>query len=188
MFNTKGKFISFTVLSIVCIILMVVSALFYIQWTGSQDIFGQDIIPFPKDVNGNPIQAGTAQDTDPTRAKAYALISIGFTLSALSFCAAVSIFTYYIIAAANNRKLIKHIRHLKEEFSLKNKVSKDEIDSGLLDIRAQIRSLEKEKVKPIKEVEVKKGKKSKGEEKANTPAEQPAPTPVANPTAPFPAA
>ncbi len=182
MYNTKAKFIWFTTLAILCIILMVVSALFYVEWLGQGRIF--DIIPPPAGAEAV-LGQGPFKDPNHTRRVAFALISIGFTLSAVVFCAAISIFAYYIIAAASNRKLIKYIRQLKDDYSIKHKIPKEEIDSGLLDIRAQIRKLEKDHVKPIKEVEVKKGKKEEVKPAAK-PTASIQPTPVA--TAPFPAA
>ncbi len=180
--NTKVKFISFVALSILCIIAMVISALFYIELQGSE-IFG--IIDAKPD-NLTWSDVGSSLDT-PSRRSAYALISIGFTISALLFCIAIAIFIYYIIAASNNRKLIKIIREIKEQYSIKHKIAKEEIDAGLLEIREQIKKFEKTNVKPIQEVEIKKGKKekkAKKEEKKEEvnqtfPAKQVANTPTA---------
>ncbi len=185
--NTKTKFISFVILSILCIAAMLVSALFYIELQG-QEIFGV-IDAKPDNITWS--EVGSLKDTESRRA-AYALISIGFTLAALLFCVAISIFIYYVIAAANNRKVIKAIREIKEQYSIKHKIPKEEIDAGLLEVREQIRKFEKNNVQPIKEVEIKKGKKEKKakeskEDKKAAPANQPFPAqPVVNaPTAPL---
>ncbi len=169
MYNTKSKFIAFTILSILCIATMLISALFYVELQG-ENIFG--VIP-EKPAGLSDAQIGTTDDLHERRV-AYAIISIGFTVSALFFCIAISIFSYYIIATANNRKLIKFIRQLKENFAIKHNVPKEEIDSGLLDIRKQIRKLEKSQVKPINEVEIKKGKKDKKAKQESNAAPQPA--------------
>ncbi len=184
MYNTKAKFITFIILSLLCIASMVVSALFYVELQGNE-IFGI-IDAKPSDINNADI--GTVNDTFGNRRAAYALITLGFTLSTLLFCAAISIFVYYIIAATNNHKLIKLIRELKEQYAIKHNISKEEIDAGLLEIRDQIRKFEKTNVKPINEVEIKKGKKekkAKGNDKEEAKAAAPAQAfPAAAPAAP----
>lgn len=153
MFNTRAKFVSFALISLLCVTIMVVSAMFYVEWQGNT-IFG--IIPVA--ANADAIK-DLAKETNEVRQLAYLLVSFGFTLASLLFCAALSIFAYYLIAASNNRRVIKYIRKIKEDYSNKNKIPKEEIDASLLEIRAQIKALEKDKVKPIKEVQVDKGEK-----------------------------